>query len=101
MADKTVTFTYPEESHATIVESFARAYNYQENIPDPGDPDAVIPNPETKEQFAGRQVLSHVSNIVKDHTPDKDAVEAARVAAEAAVTAGVDTAMAAATVTFV
>ena len=47
------------------LDDFTNQYSYQENVPDPVDPDQVIPNPETRKQFFIRTVQEFVWGSVK------------------------------------
>lgn len=46
-------------------EAFARTLGYQPNLPDPNNPEATIPNPETKAQFRDRMIKRYVKDTIK------------------------------------
>lgn len=100
MANKTITFAYDEDLHASIVEAFARAKKYQDTIPDPGDPEQTIPNPESKEDFTGRMILAYVADVANKYTPARDAAKAAMETAETQIKSTVEAALGATQVSF-
>lgn len=46
-----------------LADDFAAVYHYQDMIPSPGDPDLLIPNPETKQQFALRKITEFIRSV--------------------------------------
>ena len=79
MAD--ITITIPNPVLPRVVDAIATEYGYQANIPDVGNPGQFIPNPETKNQFAKKQVIEFLKRTVK--TAEKsNAIVTARNAVE-------------------
>lgn len=68
-----------------IANAFAIAYGYQDQVPDPANPGAMIPNPETKAQFTKKKVADFIRNTVIAVESEKAATDA-RVASSQAVT---------------
>ena len=63
-----------------LVDAYADQFSYQTEVADPGDPLALIPNPETKKNFARRIILEGVKAVLAASEAKADA-ETARVAA--------------------
>ena len=53
----------PADKIQLIIDSFCNVYGWKENIDDPEGED-MIPNPETKAQFAKRMVIEYVKDTV-------------------------------------
>lgn len=67
----TISFTIPDAILARVNDGIAKFHNYQDQIPDPGDPASTIPNPETKAQFNKRMIKETVKNwVVQSETND-------------------------------
>jgi hypothetical protein len=81
------TINYPDEKLQDILDAFATAYEYKENIDDPENPGQTIPNPETKAQHAKRQLTIYVRSIVKANHPAIVSANATTQAAKATVAA--------------
>lgn len=64
-----------------IVDAMCDVYKYQALLED-GD-GTIIPNPETRNQFARRQVRDFIRNIVVKHKADQAEVERLTLIAEA------------------
>jgi hypothetical protein len=50
------------QSYQEMVSAVALADGYQEEIPDPDDPSAMIPNPQTKEDFTVERVAGFLTS---------------------------------------
>ena len=101
---KVITFRFPAEVHSLIVEAFARAYKYQDQVPDPTDTDVsdgqdMIANPQSKEDFFTDQVIKWVVLVTKKYTPSRDAIDSVTASTEAAINANVDAAVGGVTAT--
>lgn len=57
-----------------ILNDFATQYNYQEKIQNKDG--KIIDNPETKVQFAKKQIIEYVKNVMKAAKANKRAMEA-------------------------
>lgn len=55
-----VTFTIPDDAWPGICDAYASEYGRPETVQQDGE---IIPNPETKEQFATRKVIEYVGEI--------------------------------------
>jgi len=77
----TFTLTLSAADQTRVSNAYATKYSYQANIPDPVNPGATIPNPETKAAFVQRMIAYEIKSTVKEVEQ-----RAARLAAEAGVT---------------
>lgn len=68
-----------------IANAFAVAYGYQDNVPDPANPGAMIPNPDTKAVFTKKKIADFIRNTVIAVEAEKAASDA-RAATSQAVT---------------
>ena len=72
----TITVKFKDDTQQTLVyESFAKAYHYPEFIQDPrkpDDPNALIPNPQTKEEFFTLKLQSYIEAIVNSKETEVD-----------------------------
>jgi hypothetical protein len=50
---------------ARFIAAFAGTFQYQDQIPDPNNPVALIPNPETKAAFAQRMLRKMAKDVIK------------------------------------
>lgn len=50
------------QSYQEMVAAVALADGYQEEIPNPDDPSAMIPNPQTKEDFTAERVAGFLTS---------------------------------------
>lgn len=75
----TIVINIPDAVAPRVVDAFAKRFDYQETLPDGS------PNPETKAQFAKRQVVRFVKNVVRQAE-----VEDARTTAQATAEQSVD-----------
>jgi len=66
----------PDPIQARVIDAIAAHGNYKATIGDPANPSEVIPNPETKGQFARRIVIEMIKKIVVR----QEAVDSARTA---------------------
>jgi hypothetical protein len=76
----TITINIPDNVLQRVVNGVAVAHGYQERIPDPANPDATIPNPQTRAQFAKAMLVK----FVKDSVKQAEAIEAAEAARQQA-----------------
>jgi len=76
-----VTFTIPDAQVNRYINAFAVMYNYQTEVPDGNG--GMIPNPQTKAQFAKQCVVNYMKEIVKA-CEVQEAVETARTTAASA-----------------
>lgn len=60
MEDLKITFTIPANIGADLIEAFAKKYWYNEQINKDG---VLIPNPESKQQFAKKQVRKYLEGV--------------------------------------
>ena len=74
------TFTVDDAKAQKVVNSFCKAYRYQESITDPAT-NQQIPNPESKVAFTKRYIATYIKEVVKQVT----AAEAADQARENAL----------------
>ena len=77
----TLTINTTTEQDQRIAPAFKSVYHYQDQIPDPNDPESTIPNPESVAVFVRRQVITFMRNVVKQY----EATEAANTARQAAI----------------
>jgi len=63
----TFTITLPDDKVEGLVEAFAVLGNYQENITDPQNPEATIPNPVGKPRFAKNSINLYLRQIWNAH----------------------------------
>lgn len=81
----TISISIPDAVQPRVLDAFSAVYGRPEEIPDPnhvptGPMDVVmIPNPETKAQFAKRMLQQHVKDVLTNHEGNAEA-EAARKA---------------------
>jgi hypothetical protein len=81
----TISINIPDAVQPRVLDAFAATYGRPEEIPDPnhtptGPGDVVmIPNPETKAQFAKKMLQQHVREVLTAHEASAEA-EAARQA---------------------
>jgi hypothetical protein len=62
----TFSFDIPSGAQTTrFVTAFAGIFQYPDQIPDPNNPNALIPNPETKPAFAQRMLRKMAKDVVK------------------------------------
>lgn len=71
-----VKFTIPTAHTTRIIDGVCYEHHYQAEVPDPDNPEKVIPNPETKAQFAKKMIVQWVKNCVKSY----EGVQAAHAA---------------------
>ena len=64
----TMTLTIPNDIVGDVVDAFAAEYGYQENVTTTvsGVP-TQVPNPESKNSFAKRQIREHVKRVYVKH----------------------------------
>lgn len=74
------TFTISAANLTRVVQGVAYQNNYQDFVEDPENPDEMIPNPETKGQFAKRMVKGYIKNCTTAWEANQ-ASETARLAA--------------------
>lgn len=60
------TITLEDEVAIRIRNAYCKKYNYQDMIPNPEDPDELIPNPETKVNFTKRHIKRQIKDIVRE-----------------------------------
>jgi len=70
MATLTFTFDTKTTPISKITDSFVSVYGYRSMIPNPINPNLLVPNPETPLQFTTRQVGRFIVETVK--TTDKN-----------------------------
>lgn len=61
-----ITITIPDASLTRIINGMATSYGYQTMIADPNDPtgETLIPNPQTKAQFAKQALIKVIKQAV-------------------------------------
>ena len=59
------TFDTGQVPLSKIIDAFASAYNYKDMIQTSPDDPTLIPNPETKQQFARRMVKNYIIDMVR------------------------------------
>lgn len=64
-----------------VIERFCDAYGYQENVPDPNNPGATIPNPQSKQTFFNRKLTQYIKDVVRSQGINAAAATAAAGAA--------------------
>lgn len=56
----------PDDLMPQVVDAFCRTYNYQSTVPVPDkQPPETQPNPESREQFAGRMIVKYMRSVVE------------------------------------
>lgn len=73
-----ITLTIPDEKMSMVIESICANYNYQATIQQPDG--SMIPNPETKAQFAKKIVAFFIKENVKAYKANQAAQEARNAA---------------------
>lgn len=63
----TITLTIPDPVLNRVVNAVAANYGYQSTVPNPSIPGQFISNPETKTQFAKRQLNIFLKENVKSY----------------------------------
>lgn len=58
-------FTIPDARMSELIDAWGMGY--RDEIPDPGNPGEVIPNPQTKPQFAKENIRRMIVERVKTH----------------------------------
>jgi len=81
MATLTITTTTAQDQR--IAAAVRGVLHYQDEIPDPNDPETMIPNPESIVEFFKRKMIEHIKNLVKQHE--------ANIAADSARTSAIST----------
>ena len=72
-----LSFDIPDEHIPVLLDAFAAVYNYQDQIEDPNeDVVRLIPNPESKQQFAKRRIINFIKNTYTKHKSDMDIMAA-------------------------
>jgi len=66
VADVVLTFTIPESKVPELVNAFGA--DYQDTIVNPEDPDSVemIPNPQSKGEFATQVLITDIKQLIRD-----------------------------------
>lgn len=77
-------FTTTTANITRAIQGVAYQNKYQDEIDDPDNPGEMIPNPETKAQFAKRMIKEYIINNVRAWEANQ-AADAARTAAIEAV----------------
>lgn len=77
----TIRVTVPDEIIHRIHDAFASQYGRPDEIPDDDNPGAMVPNPETKEQFTERMVARFVEEVTHAYETNKAAEDAREIAA--------------------
>lgn len=62
-----IKITVPEGKLALIKDAVCDVYGYQEEIPDPSDPSATIPNPVTKAAFVKKQLKGFLRQTIRQY----------------------------------
>jgi hypothetical protein len=60
-------FNIPDDQVNTVIEAICFVYQYPEFVRNPETGSIDVPNPETKSQFARRQVVEFMQNAVKEY----------------------------------
>ena len=58
----TLSYTLSDAQAAEVVDALCQRYGYQDTLPDPNNAGQTIPNPETRAQFAKRQVAEFIKH---------------------------------------
>jgi hypothetical protein len=61
----TISFAIPDDVLPRVLDAFAEMYGYQDQVSDPANPGEMIPNPQTKAQFARRKIIDYVREMVR------------------------------------
>jgi hypothetical protein len=61
----TFSFDIPDAQVARFVAAFVGAFQYPDMVPDPNNPSALIPNPETKAAFTRRMWRNMAKDVIK------------------------------------
>ena len=78
-------FTLDYGNHGpALADAFAAAYHYQDEVEDPDNPGEMIPNPESRGNFAKRMLVNHIIGILQDWDPDVLTAQIAKADALAA-----------------
>jgi hypothetical protein len=86
MAILSISLTVPDNKAVQINEDFCAYHGWKSTIPDPQNPQATIPNPETKNAFIKRKVGEFIKESVLAFNANKD-VQTARQSAINAINA--------------
>lgn len=63
----TITISIPDAAVTRVTDAFTKQFAYQDTIPDPNNPGATIPNPETKAQFVQRMIRNYIKEVVASY----------------------------------
>jgi hypothetical protein len=65
-----------EQSYEEMVAAVCKADGYQEEVPDPDDPNAMIPNPQSKDDFVVERIAGFLTSkkqaVVTEALPTPD-----------------------------
>ena len=72
----TISIEIPDALIQRAINGMCGAYFYRETLPDPSNPEANIPNPETKAAFCKRMIKQHIKTCVLQYEGDKAKADA-------------------------
>lgn len=58
-----------------VIDAFCKVGGYQDNIPDPSNPEQTIPNPMSRQQFFNRELTQFIKDRIR-HARSVTAIEA-------------------------